>query len=263
MRAIKEEAMSVSSSISTNFNPSSHPSDFNNLGKSGYDDGRGGWQDLYNFAIGYGMEPQVLAVNGYADNSVNIGVQTAVPADTVSVAIDLGDVVNLNAFANAGGSGTVTSNASSQGLLTLTNGALSGTYTATATIDVTAYIAADQATVHMEITDSFQLSLSGTGFVGASLHETSASGGTVEAMTPSSGTSGPAGPTSGTFDLARFAASVLNTGSDNIAFSPEQLNFSQTERSSVAFSDNRSPPMGPPSGGHDYDGSSASLFHSS
>jgi hypothetical protein len=267
------------------------PGQNNQNGQFRSDYNQGGWQDADGFAIGAGQDPQVLAVNGYATASADIGLQAAAANDYASIDISLANIANLDGFADAAASGTVTSAASSQGLLTLTNGNLTGTYTASLSIDITAYLAADDATVHMQITDSFQLSLSGTGYVGASLDETSASGGTVTAMTPSgSGSSGPAGGQGGTFDLARFAASVLNTGQWNIAFvatapgesikgvgssvmtinavadlangqRPEVLNFHDTERSNLAFADSSSPAAGAPWGLQDSVSAPVNLFH--
>jgi hypothetical protein len=255
------------------------------------DRNQGGWQDADGFTLGAGHDPQVLAVNGYATASADIGLQAAVANDHASIYISLANIANLDGFANAGATGTVTSAASAQGLLTLTNGNLTGTYTASLSIDITAYLAADNATVHMQITDSFQLSLSGTGYVGASLAETSTSGGTVTAMTPSgSGSSGPARGQGGTFDLARFAASVLNIGQWNIAFvatapgesikgvgssvmtinavaelatgqRPEVLNFHDTERSNLTFADTSSPSAGAPWGIQDSVSAPVNLFH--
>jgi hypothetical protein len=229
-----------------------------------------------------------LAANGYANTSVDIGLQAAVPKDYASIDISLGDIVNLNAWANAGAAGTVTSAASSQGVLTVTNGKLSGTYTASLSIDVTATVAADNATIHMKITDTFQLSLSGTGYVGTSIAATSAAGGTVVATTP---TTGAGNLPAGQFNLAAFAASVLNTGKWNIAFvasaageslqgfgtsvvtiaatadiagagRPELLNFQDTDRSNVAFSDTSTPAMGLPYGLQMSNPNSMNLFHS-
>ena len=196
--------------------------------------------------------------------------------------------VNLDAWANAGAAGTVTSAAFSQGLLTLTDGKLSGSYTASFSIDVTATVAADHATIHLRITDSFQLSLAGTGYVGASLLQTTAAGGTVVSMTQSGAP--PAANHNQHFDLARFAASVLNTGQWNIAFvasaageslhavgasvltiaatadlaggpEPERLSFYDTERSRIAFNDTSSPAMGMPYGMQVSRPESVSLFH--
>lgn len=238
-----------------------------------YDYSRGGWQDFDRFAVGFSNGPQVLAINGYANTSVDIGLQAAIPADHASIKISLGTVVNLDAFANAGASGTVTSTASNEGLLTLTNGSLKGTYTASMTINVTAYIAAYNASVSMQITEQFQFRLSGTGYVGASLDQTSSAGGTVVATTPHGNSISPSAKGgNGTFDLARFTASVLNTGKWDVAFlassrSGEALQgfgtsvltisaiatvpgshsseqFNKTERSSVAFNETASPAFG-------------------
>jgi hypothetical protein len=215
---------------------------------------------------GCGFEPQVLAVSGFADTGVQIGLQGPSPTDTASIAISLDNVVNLAAFAKSDASGTATSTATNQGTLTLTKGVLSGTYTAAMSIDLTAYIAADHATVQMEVTDKFQLSLSGTGFTSVALATTASAGSAVVATSPGSSTAGGSlGNHGGTFDLATFAANVLNTAQWNIAFmagpgetlsgvgtsvltisaieevagaqKPQISRFQEVERSTVAFQD--------------------------
>ena len=256
-----------------------------------YDINQGSSQDLDKFSIGHGDGSQVLGINGFADSSVDIELQAAVPNDFASIKISLGNVVNLDAFANAGAAGTATSAAASQGLLTLTNGKLSGSYTASLSIDVTATVAADHATIHMHITDSFQLSLSGTGYAGASLLATTTTGATVVAMTPSdAGTSSPGGNKGEHFDLARFAASALNTAQWNIAFvasapgeslhgvgvsvltivataelaggaKPELFKFQDTDRSTLTFNDTTTPTMGIPYGMQVSGLNSVNLFH--
>lgn len=256
----------------------------------------GAWSATDGFGIGNGGGSQVLAANGFAAAEVDVGLQAITPNDYASVRVFVGDVVNLNAFANASASGTVTSAASSQGSVTLTNGTLSGLCSATLSIDVTAYIAADQATVHMHISDSFQLSLAGTGYAGVTLAETAASGGSVQVMAPvaiaaaANTKNHDAEDKAGTFDLARFAASVLNTGQWNIAFvasapgeslkgqglsvltvsatadlpgnhGPKVLHFHDIERSNLAFSDSSTPVAGVHSGMLQSSSEPPSMFH--
>jgi hypothetical protein len=260
------------------FRPDGKPVSSDDSGIFRFDVNQGNSQDLDTFSIGHGDGSQVLAITGFADSSVDIELQAAVPSDFASIKISFDNVANLDAFANAGASGTATSAAASQGQLTLTNGTLSGTYTASLSIDMTAIVAADHATIHMHITDNFQLSLSGTGYVGASLLATTAAGSTVVAMTPSgAGTGSEDDDKGGQFDLARFVASVLNTGQWNITFlasapgeslhgvgvsvltiaataelaggqKPELLNFQDTDRSTLTFNDTTTPAMGIPYG---------------
>jgi hypothetical protein len=257
---------------------------FDDYGAFRYDSSQ---QELVNFdqfTIGRGQGPEVLAINGFADTSADIELTTAVPSDYASIKISLGNVVNLEAFARTGASGTVTSTAASDGTLTLTKGNLRGTYTASLSIDVKAYIPADKAIIDLKVTDRFNLCISGTGYTGASLVETSAAGGTVDAMTPAGGTT--TGGNHGSFDLAKFAASVLNIGQWNIAFATSapgeslhvlglsvltvdataelpgahSVRFGETERSSLSFNDASSPSGG--CYGPGYCGSSpATLFH--
>lgn len=255
------------------------------------DDSSGQWADADRFSIGPWNLPQVVAAGGYANDSVGIALQTAVPSDYASFNLSLGEIVNLQAFANAGASATLTSSATGQGLLTLNNGHLTGTYTASLVIDVTAYIASINAKVTMHVTDNFQLSLSGTGYVGGSLTTTSQSGGSVTVTTPSSGISAPPGKCDGgSFDLARFAASVIGTGNWDIAFvashpgesfngrgtsvlsidttvdlpgdhKPQPLAFHDTERASLSFNDTSSHDFGGPYGLQATSSGPISMFH--
>jgi hypothetical protein len=235
--------------------------------RDNYDKVDGGLLDYTSFAIGTGYGPQVLAASGYATTDFSLGLQSAIPADNVSISISLGSVVNLNVFGNAAASGNVVTQAASQTDLTIAPGKLNATYSAHLSIDVTAYVPAAHASVHLQITDSFQLSLSAKGFNGLSLTQTSAADKSVKTMTPAAVPSGgPAGNEGGTFDLARFAASVLNTGQWDIEFAglapgeslraqgtseltvnatadvldghrPEMLSLHETDRSSFAFND--------------------------
>lgn len=259
------------------------------------DNGFEAYRDLDGFSIGYSTGPQVLAMTGYANVSFDVGLQAAVPADTASIHITLGEVMNLNAWAKAGAEGTVTSNASSEATLDITGTILNGTLSATLSINASGYIAASRATVHLHITDTFQMSLSGTGYVGATLQTTAQSGSTVVATAPSSPSGSPSGGNAGpshygTFDLARFAASVLSTGQASIGFIssapgeslhgigtsvmtiaatadilggpvPQHLVFHDVDRSVLAFNDNSSRGGGLPFGYSGHGMNPISLFH--
>jgi hypothetical protein len=175
--------------------------------------------DFTGFIAGSVCQPQVLAVNATADASLALGLQTAIPADTVSIKVALDDVVNLAGFGASAASGTVASHATSVAQITLGHGLLDGTYSASISIAVSASIPAAHATVQMQITESFQLCFSGKGFVGASVTNGASSSGTVVAPMPDADTTGKAFAKSGaTFDLAGFAASVLNTHQWDISF---------------------------------------------
>ena len=268
----------------------SNQNHFKSVGNSGH----GGTQSLFSYdetliAWGWRYQPQDLAINGYADTGVAIGLQGPLASNTASIAISLDNTVDFAAFANSAASGTVTSTATNQGQLTLTNGALSGSYTASMSIDLTAYIASAHETVHMDVTDSFRLSFSGTGFTSATLATTAASGGTVEVATPIGGASGSNGKDSGTFDLASFASKILNTAQWNIAFmagpgerlqgfgtsvltisalsvidggsKPQESYFQKTERSTEAFADAAPPPRCLPANPHSTGPTGGILFH--
>lgn len=257
-------------------------------GSFGGDSDQGGWSDTDGFAIGSGSGPQVLAINGFADAEIDVGLQAVVPNDYASIKITLGNLLNLNGFANAAASGTVTSTAATAGSMTISNGNLSGNCSAVFSIDVTAYIAADQTTVRMHIADSFQLSLTGSGYSGATLSETAASGGSVQVAAPP--VNDALTSKSGTFDLARFAASVLNTGQWDIAFvasapgeslkghgesvltidatvelpgksHPDIRKFQDVERSNIVFNDFSGPAAGMHSGLMVSSSEPLSLFH--
>lgn len=175
-------------------------------------------------AIGRTAAPPDLAINGFADAAVAIGLQGATPADAAHITVALGTTVNFAASGYSPATGSVTSTASGQGILTLTNGVLNGAYSAALSIDLTAYLPADKAAVTMHVTDDFTLSLSGSGYTGGTLAQQTASGGTVQAMTPAAGAANNPGRNDlgwhdhGTFDLARFAASVLGQLQWDIGF---------------------------------------------
>jgi hypothetical protein len=175
--------------------------------------------DFTGFVVGPLCEPQVLAVNATANANLDLGLQTAIPADTVSIKVALDDVVNLAGFGASAASGTVASHATSVAQITLGHGLLDGTYSALISIAVSASIPAAHATVQMQITESFQLCFTGKGFVGASVTHGASSSGTVVAPTPDTGATGTTfAKSGGTFDLAGFAASVLNTHQWDISF---------------------------------------------
>lgn len=260
------------------------------------DNNSGGWLGTDGFQVGEEGASQVMAASGFASAEMDVGLQAIAPNDYASVRVFVGNVLNLSAFANASASGTVASAASGQGSVTVANGTLSGLFSATLNIDVTAYIAADQATVHMHISDSFEMSLAGTGYAGASLAETVASGGSVQVMAPVAATTAcntqnhSGEDKTGTFDLARFATSVLNTGQWNIAFAasapgeslkgeglsvltisatadlagnhrPKVLSFHDIERAKLAFSDSSTPVAGIHPGMLQSSSGPPSMFH--
>jgi hypothetical protein len=224
--------------------------------------------DFLGFFIGSAYGPQVVAVNATAQASLDLGLQTAIPADSVSIHVSFDDVVDVAGFGRSAASGTVESHATSQAEITLGHGVLNGTFTALLSIAVSASIPSAHATVQMQITESFQLSLSGQGFVGASITHGAASSGTVVA--PAADAGGTMRTTGNTFDLAGFAGSVLSTGHWDIAFmglapgeslhamgtsemaiiataevagysGPEKLNLHDTDRSSFVVNERSGP----------------------
>ena len=195
-----------------------HDGDSGDSGLASFGLGGGGWNDLDTFSLGRFHGPQVLADSGTAASNVDFELQAVTPGDYASIRITLGDVVNLDAWANAGAVGSVSANVTAQGLATFNGGKLSGSYTACLTIDATAWIPADQVTMHLHITDSFQFGLSGSGYAGATVTVTSLANSNVVATSPGSTTAAPGCGDGGTFDLARFAASVLNTGQAQVSF---------------------------------------------
>ena len=230
--------------------------------------------DFIGFVVGHVYEPQVLAINATADANLDLGLQTAIPADTVSIKVALDDVVDLAGFGASAASGTVASHATSVAQITLGHGLLDGTYSASISIAVSASIPAAHATVEMQITESFQLCFTGKGFVGASVTQGASSSGTVVAPTPApSAISKTFANSGGNFDLAGFAASVLNTHQWDISFAgfapgeslqaagtygltisamahlaagagPKELSFYESDRSSFFVNEKSGPAVG-------------------
>jgi hypothetical protein len=193
--------------------------EFYDNGYTVYDSEQDAVQQSVLVRLGSAQAPQDLAIHGFAAADVAIGLQGANPADGAAIRIVLGTGVDFAAFGGSTATGTVTSGANAKGNVTVTDGVMSGDYTATLSIDLTAYLPTDKAAVAMQITDTFRMSLAGTGYTSVALTQNAAAGGTVIAMTAGNGAvSAPGWQDGGTFDLARFAAEVLNQEQWSIGF---------------------------------------------
>lgn len=166
------------------------------------------------FARGVPNGPPSVNASAAAVAMLDVDLQGLRPSDHASVSIGITDVINLNAWGQGPLSASSTATLSEQGSIVITNQSLSGNAQTGIIEDVTAFLPASHVSVHLHITDSFDLRLSGQGYTAATLQEASASS-TVVQLTS---TNGPTGNPVGTFDLARFAAVVLGTTRWDISF---------------------------------------------
>jgi hypothetical protein len=160
-----------------------------------------------------------LTINSFSDSSLDIGLTAATPTDFASIDIDLGDIVNLAAFGSGPVSGTFAASATGNAKVVIINGHLQGSDSTALSIDVAASLPAEHATIHLHLTDDLHFTLTGTGYVGATITQTSESGGSAQTFSQTG--SAPASASDyddGTFDLAKFVTSVVNTTSFAVQF---------------------------------------------
>ena len=160
-----------------------------------------------------------LTINTFADSTIDIGLTATAPNDFAAIAIDLGDIVNLNAFGNGPVSGSFAASATGTGTVTITNGRLHGTDTTSLSIDITASLPAERATIHVHLTDDLHFNLTGSGYIGSTITQTAESGGSAQTFSQTGSTAASeAEDDGGTFDLAKFVTSILNTNSVAVQF---------------------------------------------
>ena len=115
-------------------------------------------------------------------SSLDIGLTAATPNDSASIDIDLGDIVNLAAFGSGPVSGTFAASATGNAHVVITNGHLHGATSTALSIDVTASLPAEHATIHLHLTDDLHFTLTGKGYVGSTITQTAESGGSAQAF---------------------------------------------------------------------------------
>ena len=103
--------------------------------------------------------------------------------------------------------------------MVITNGNLHGTDSTALSIDVTASLPAEHATIHLHLSDDLHFTLTGKGYVGSTVTQTAESGGSAQAFSQT-GTAPPSASEddNGTFDLAKFVTSIVNTTSFAVQF---------------------------------------------
>lgn len=156
-----------------------------------------------------------VTVDSFADSTLDIGLTAAKPNDFASIAIDLGDVVDLRAFGPGPVSGSFSSSANGTATVVIRDGHLRGSDSTALSIDVTASLPAEHATVTIHLTDDLNLHLRGRGYVGSTITQTAESGGSVQVF---SQTGTPGESDNGNFDLARFVAAILHTDKVAVQF---------------------------------------------
>ena len=145
----------------------------------------GGWNQHIRWTVGNGDGDDgssTVTISSFADASVDIGLTAANQHDFASIDIDLGDIVNLAGFGNGPVSGTFAALATGSGTVAITNGHLHGSDTTALSIDVTASLPAEHATIHLHLTDSLNFTLTGAGYSGVSITQTAEFGGTVKSL---------------------------------------------------------------------------------
>ncbi len=179
---------------------------------------QGGWNQHITWTVGHKNDTTpALTINSFSDSSLDIGLTAATPNDSASIGIDLGDIVNLAAFGSGPVSGTFAASATGNAKVVITNGHLRGSDSTALSIDVTASLPAEHATIHLHLTDDLHLTLTGKGYVGSTITQTAESGGSAQAFSQTGSASATAGD-DGTFDLAKFVASIVNTTSFAVQF---------------------------------------------
>jgi hypothetical protein len=160
--------------------------------------------------------PNVSDMNvfGSAINSLTLDLQGLQPADHATINSKISDAVDLRAWNVDSDSATSTVTVDQHGSGTITDGSLVGSAQAWITLDISAYLPANQALVHLHVTDASDFDFNGEGYTNVALTGT---GEGVSGVSPDTSNSLPSTPTA-TFDLAKFAASVLGTTQWDISF---------------------------------------------
>ena len=142
-----------------------------------------GWNQHIIWTVGHNNDtPPALTIDSFSDSSLDIGLTAATPSNSASIGIDLGDIVNLAAFGSGPVSGTFAASATGNASVTIINGHLRGTNSTALSIDVTASLPAEHATIHLHLTDDLHFTLTGKGYVGSTVTQTAESGGSAQAF---------------------------------------------------------------------------------
>jgi hypothetical protein len=153
-------------------------------------------------------------VFGSATNSLTWDLQGLQPADNATIKTKISDAVDLRAWNVDPDSAISTVTVDQHGCETITDGSLVGSAQTGIALDSSAYLPTSHALVHLHVTDAFDFDINGEGYTNAALTGT---GEGASGVSPDTSNSLPSTATA-TFDLAKFAASVLGTTQWDISF---------------------------------------------
>jgi hypothetical protein len=167
-----------------------------------------------------------LNVFGSATSSLTLDLQGLQPADYATIKTSISDAVDLRAWDVDPDSTTVHVTIDQYGIGTITDESLVGSVQTEITFDISTYLSASHALVSLHITYTFDCDINGEGYTNVTLTGT---GEGASGVSPDTSNSLPSTATA-TFDLAKFAASVLGTAQWDISFAAslpsESLNLS-------------------------------------
>jgi hypothetical protein len=167
-----------------------------------------------------------LNVFGSATSSLTLDLQGLQPADYATIKTKISDAVDLCAWDVDPDSTTANVTINQYGSGTIADGSLVGSAQTGITLDISTYLPASHALVYLHITDAFDFDINGEGYTNVTLTGT---GESASGVSPDTSNSLPSIATA-TFDLAKFAASVLGTAQWDISFATslpsESLNLS-------------------------------------
>ncbi len=151
---------------------------------------------------------------GSATNTLTLDLQGLQPADHATISTKISDVVDLGAWNVDPDSAISTATIDQQANGTIIDGSLVGSARTGITRDISAYLPTSHALVQLHVTDVSDFDINGEGYTNIVLTGT---GEGASAVSPDTSNSLSSTPTA-TFDLAKFAASVLGTTQWDISF---------------------------------------------
>jgi hypothetical protein len=161
-------------------------------------------------------EAATLNVSSAVTAKLAIDLQGLQPSAHAAIRASINDAVDLRAWTLDPVVATSSVMLDQQSSASITNGSLTGNARTATTINVSAYLPANDASVDLHVTDTLDLNISGKGYTEVALGTVSEATSTVQRDTSNS----PSGTPAATFDLAKFAAVVLGTTQWDISFAP-------------------------------------------
>src|SRR3954468_5212470 len=170
--------------------------------------------DNMTFALEDPSNVSNLSEFGSATNALTLDLQGLQPADQATIKTKISDAVDLRAWNVDPDSAISTVTVNQDGRGTITEGNLVGSGQTGIALDISAYLPTSHALVHLHVTDAADFDINGEGYTNVALTGT---GEGASGVSPDTSNSLPSIPTA-TFDLAKFAASVLGTTQWDISF---------------------------------------------